>query len=600
MSGLFSTMNVAVRGMTAQQMAIDVTSHNIANANTDGYSRQRTLMETTTPFGMPSMNNAVGPGQLGTGVQVSSITRIRDTYLDYQVRAENGTMGLYQGREKFLTEVQSIFNEVSETGVSNMLSEVFKSWSALSTSPESSNTRTVVAQKSKALTDQLNSTYNQLSKLKINCQDVIQKDVTDINGMLDQINDLNQQVISVKVGGNEPNDLMDKRDLLVDQLSSKFGITIDKKALAGEDLKATDNVGGADPTKDLYFVKSDPTKDVSRFSYVSTIVPSKGSIQKPGETGSYDVTYYKNGDTSTDANKVTMTMQLSDMEYTSLDQGRVLWADKEGYAIDASSNRINGIDSNSKAIPQSGTKTNTDATWGNIKRFEPKTGEINGYQSVQTDIDTYINDLNNMAKAIAYSVNAVHSGNQADTAGELKFFVNSTTAGKEEEITAGNIAVNGEIIKDVMLIKVGKGDTPLPTDGSRALAISKLRDVKLNIQSIGAKTTRAMLLSGDTFSQDTTLGVKMVNATSDGMTIIGDFTNITNRLADKTQYAKNTVINNTKLLAGLEESRTSISGVSLDEEMANLVQIQHAYAANAKIISTVDELLDLIVNGLKK
>ena len=204
-----------------------------------------------------------------------------------------------------------------------------------------------------------------------------------------------------------------------------------------------------------------------------------------------------------------------------------------------------------------------------------------------------------MAKAIAYSVNAVHSGNQADTAGELKFFVNSNTKGKEEEITAGNIAVNGDILKDVMKIKVGKGDTPKATDGSRALAISMLRDIKLNIQKIGPETTRDGLLSGY-FSDDTTLGVKMVNSSSDGMTISGDFTDIINRLADQTQYAQKTVKNNTTLLAGLEQSRTSISGVSLDEEMANLIQFQHAYAANAKIISTVDELLDLIVNGLKK
>ncbi|MBU3155061.1 flagellar hook-associated protein FlgK [Clostridium estertheticum] len=597
MSGLYSTLNVAIRGMNSQQTAIDVTSHNIANANTDGYSRQRALMETTRP-------STTSTGQLGTGVQVSSISRIRDTYLDYQVRTENGTMGLYQGKEKFLSEVESIFNEVSETGVSSMLSEVFKSWSSLSTSPESSNTRTVVAQKSKALTDQLNSTYNQLSKLKINCQDVIQKDVVDINGMLDQINDLNQQVIGVKVGGNEPNDLMDKRDLLVDQLSSKFGITIDKKTLAGEDLKATDNVGGSDPTKDLYLVKSNPNDAVSRFSYVSTIVPkivppATVASQKPGEAGSYDVTYYKNGDTSTDANKVTMTMDLTPAQYDNLDQGRVILADKKGYAIDKNGIRLAGTDSNKNSIPATDISGSAVATGTSYEIFEPKTGELNGYQSVQTDIDNYISDLNNMAKAIAYSVNAVHSGESDADKDTLKFFVNSAD-GKEEEITAGNIAVNKKILDDVMLIKVGKGDTPLPTDGSRALAISKLKDVKLNIQGIGEKTTRADLLKVNTFSNDTTLGVMMVNSSSDGMTISGDFTDIINRLADQTQYAKKTVTNNTTLLAGLEESRTSISGVSLDEEMANLIQFQHAYAANAKIISTVDELLDLIVNGLKK
>ncbi|NNU76038.1 flagellar hook-associated protein FlgK [Clostridium estertheticum] len=593
MSGLYSTLNVAIRGMNSQQTAIDVTSHNIANANTDGYSRQRALMETTRP-------STTSTGQLGTGVQVSSISRIRDTYLDYQVRTENGTMGLYQGREKFLTEVQSIFNEVSETGVSSMLSEVFKSWSSLSTSPESSNTRTVVAQKSKALTDQLNSTYSQLSKLKINCQDVIQKDVVDINGMLDQINDLNQQVIGVKVGGNEPNDLMDKRDLLVDQLSAKFGITIDKKTLAGEDLKATDNVGGADPTKDLYLVKSNPNDAVSRFSYVSTIVPSATvAPQKPGEDGNYDVTYYKNGDISTDANKVTMTIHLTPAEYTTLDQGRVIMADKEGYAIDKSGTRLAGTKSDGEKVLATDVSGAAEASGTANVLFNPKTGELNGYQSVQTDIDTYISDLNNMAKAIAYSVNAVHSGESDADKDTRKFFVNSTD-GKEEEITAGNIAVNGDILNNVMLINAGKGSTPEAYDGNRALAISKLKDVKLNIQGIGTKTTRADLLKVNTFSNDTTLGVMMVNSTSDGMTISGDFTDIINRIADKTQYAQKTVTNNTTLLAGLEESRTSISGVSLDEEMANLIQFQHAYAANAKIISTVDELLDLIVNGLKK
>ncbi len=121
MSGLFSTFNVATRGMSAQQKAIDVTSHNIANANTEGYSRQRATMETTRPFGMPTMNNAIGPGQLGTGVQISTITRIRDSFLDYQVRTENGTKGLYEGREKFLTEIESIMNEPSDTGISTLV-----------------------------------------------------------------------------------------------------------------------------------------------------------------------------------------------------------------------------------------------------------------------------------------------------------------------------------------------------------------------------------------------------------------------------------------------------------------------------------------------
>ncbi len=598
MSGLFSTFNVAKRGMFAQQKAIDVTSHNIANANTEGYSRQRATMETSKPFGMPSLNNSIGPGQLGTGVQISSIVRIRDSFLDYQVRTENGTKGLYEGREKFLVEIESIINEPSSTGISTLIGKVFDSWQELSKHPESSNARTVVAQQSKALTDELNNAYNQLIKLKGNSQEVIKQNVVDINNMLDQISELNQQVIGVKVGGNEPNDLMDKRDLLVDQLSAKFGITIDKKSLAGEDLRPTEDLG----VDNAYLVRSSPNDEVRRFSYINTIIPKDG--QKPGESGTYDVTYYKNGDMSSEENKVTITMELESEDYTTLDQGRVLWSDKEGYAIDKVGNRIEGVNSKGNDIPVGLTGTRGTATLTTdtgIKLFQPEKGELKGYMSVQKDIDVYVDQLNRLAKSIAFSINAVHSGKDDVTADDLMFFINSkdNTQLGEKDINAGNISINEVILKDVMNIKVGKGNAPGETDGNRALAIAKLRDVRLEIQSISNVMDRKAFLSNN-FSLNPVLGVNTVGSSTGGMTINSYFKDTVNRLAVQTQEAKRIVKNHEALLASLDESRTSISGVSLDEEMANMIQFQHAYQANAKIISVVDELLDVVINGLKR
>ncbi|HEY8889415.1 MAG TPA: flagellar hook-associated protein FlgK [Clostridium sp.] len=517
MSGLYSTLNVAVRGMTAQQGAIDVTSHNIANANTDGYSRQRALMETTTPFGMPTMNNAIGPGQLGTGVQISSISRIRDSYLDYQVRDENGALGLNQGKEEFLSKVETVFNGVSDTGVATLVGKVFDSWQALSTSPELSSTRTVVAQQSKALTDELNSTYNQLSTLKDDCNAVIKQDVVDINSMLNQVDELNQQIIKVKIGGNEPNDLMDKRDLLEDQLSTKFGITIDKQAFGGQDIKVTGTAADGITGVSVDLVKSTSNTDVKIFSY----------------------------DEAT---------------------GKISLTDKDG------SNPVN---------------------------YVPTTGELKGYMSVQTDITAYKDKLNSLAKSIAFSVNAVHDGSTTDNTSIDNFFVNSDASGLESGITAGNITVNSAIIDDPMRIMVGAGSNPGATDGTRALAIAQLRDVKFKIPDNTDGIARDAFLSANTTSGDPT-SLLAISSTTDGTTIGGYFTKIVNDLAIQTQEATRTVTNHELQLSSLEESRTSISGVSLDEEMANLIQYQHAYAANAKIISTVDELLDLIVNGLKK
>jgi flagellar hook-associated protein 1 FlgK len=592
MSGLFGTFNVAKRGMFAQQKAIDVTTHNISNANTEGYSRQRATMETTRPFGMPSMNNAIGAGQLGTGVQISSISRIRDNFLDYQVRTENGTKGWYEGREQFLTEIESIMNEPSDTGVSTLIGKVFDSWQELSKHPESSNARTVVAQQSKALTDELNNTYNQLLNLKDNTQGVIKQNVVNINSILNQINELNQQVISVKVGGNEPNDLMDKRDLLVDQLSVKFGITIDKKTLAGEDLKATDNVpfDPLDPDKEFFLVRCNPNAEVRRFSYVSSIeLTDPADTTDPTLPRNYTVTYFKNGDMSSDDNKVTVTMTLTDVQHKTLDQGRVLWADKDGNAIDANGDQIG-------STPDFST----------LALFTPKSGELKGYMSVQEDIDIYVDQLNKLAKGIAFSINAVHSGKDNVDDDNLMFFVNKKmpNAIGESSINAGNISINAEIIGDgniqgdVMKIKVGKEPNPGATDGDRALAIAKLRDIRITIQNIKAGTTREEFLAGN-FTASVALGVE-INSNINGMTVGGYFKDTVNRLAVQTQEAKRIVKNHEALLSSLDESRTSISGVSLDEEMANMIQFQHAYQANAKIISTVDELLDVVINGLKR
>lgn len=93
-AGLFDTFTIGKRGLNVNQSAINTTSHNIANANTQGYSRQRSVIETTRPFGGMSKFDTSGPGQVGTGAEVTTIQRIRDYFIDYQVRNENGSLGI--------------------------------------------------------------------------------------------------------------------------------------------------------------------------------------------------------------------------------------------------------------------------------------------------------------------------------------------------------------------------------------------------------------------------------------------------------------------------------------------------------------------------
>ncbi|WP_096635423.1 flagellar hook-associated protein FlgK [Clostridium cochlearium] len=652
MSGLFGTLHVGKSGIFANQRSIDVTSHNIANANTEGYSRQRAELQTERPFCTPSMNNAAGAGQLGRGVNVADINRIRDTFLDYQVRIELGVQGKYAGRHKFLNEIENIFNEPSETGISTLLGNFFDGWQELSKQPHSSNARTVVAEQSKALTDELNHLYGQLHKLKDNAKTSIRQDLNDVNSILDQMERLNEEIIQVTAAGQKPNDLLDRRDLLLDQLSAKFGINIDKKGLNGIDVN-TKGDAGAEPPDGLNLIQMVKPEEALRFAYISSIESKKGTdgeeIVDDSGKKTYTVTYYKNADMTDEKNKVEMTINLSDEDYKALDKSRTLWTDKSGNPVGEDGNIFdkygNRIDEDGKLISENGeikyTKVegkNYDFTSadnseffkynqeGNlvevneggeastspnvialekvkIPTFQPSTGNLNGYMSVQDDIDNQIEQLDKLARTLAYAVNAVHSQSQDNLKDELLFFVNKDKTGEEgeKEITARNITVNEEILKDVMKIKVGKGDNPGETDGTRALAIANIMDKLIEIQNLDLSEGRQEALNaiGGDWTQDEA-EIWTIKGNTDGMTFGGYFKDMVDRLGVQTQEAKRMVKNQHSVLASFQQSRDAVSGVSLDEEMTNLIQFQHAYQANAKLISTVDELLDVVVNGLKR
>lgn len=629
MSGLFGTFNIAKRGLFAQQRSIDVTTHNISNANTDGYSRQRVELQASRPFPMPNMNNAVGPGQLGTGVDVVSINRIRDNFLDYQVRVEMGIDGQFRGRDKFLREVENIFNEPTDTGISSLIGKFFDSWNTLATAPKESNARSIVAEQSLALTNELNHTYSELKSLKENTQMVIKDSVFEINGTLNQLNQLNQQIKQVKVAGNNPNDLMDRRDLLIDELSSRFGVTVDKTSYEGINITtsneakyASEGDNGKAPLGPkglpLNLVQSLNPDETATFSYVSSIKAAPGDADADGKK-TYEVTYYKKGDISTDNNKVTLNVKMTEAEYKNLDECRVVWANHDGVALKVDSGKATSLRNDDNLDKSNPPK---EVEFKDLALFKAPSGELKGYMSVQEDINKQQEQINKFAKAIAFAVNGTMSqsaGWKGDNltdgseGGINNFFVNGKpgtagayTAADEAGITAENITINAEILKNPMLIKTAlkydaKGN-PITgeSDGNRALAVQILRDKLMTVQEIDRNTTREEFLN-KVFKQNDAIGnLYTVENNTGGMTLDSYFKDTVDKLGIQEQEARRMVGNQKKLLAGFKESRDSVSGVSLDEEMTNLIQFQHCYQANAKVISTVDQLLDVVINGLKR
>lgn len=217
MTGLFGTMGTASSGMNTQQTALETSSHNIANSNTPGYSRQRAEMQANTPY------NYTGIGQIGTGSKVTAITRASDQFVLESIRKENAVYNQYKYKADVLNKMEVIFNETpGQTSLSDDLNAYFDAWGQLGNNPDSNTAKTVVVESGNTLADDMNHIAKELDSLHTETVSILEKSVMDFNSKLEELNELNQQIFKASQDGGVPNDLLDRRDMLLEDLSS-FG-----------------------------------------------------------------------------------------------------------------------------------------------------------------------------------------------------------------------------------------------------------------------------------------------------------------------------------------------------------------------------------------
>lgn len=598
MAGLFNTLNISKRGINVMQAGLNVTSHNISNASRSDYTRQRIRVQASSP--LTTIGSA---GQIGTGAQVEMVERVRNTFLDYQIRNENSALADVNVRQNVLAEIEKLVNESGDVGLSKMFDKFFDSWQELVKNPSDINARTIVLQEAANMTDEFNRIYNELQESKNDINDTIKNSVVEVNSILNEINELNQKIQETSLMGNQPNDFLDRRDMLLDELSGKLGISIDTKKNNGINVTSKDiNLGN--------LVSNKNTENDLRLTFVESIETGTGDFPKD-----VTITYYKNNDSTDENNKVQLVIKdMTSENFKSLEKNRVILSNQEGFAVD----------STGKAI------TSQQIDNSNFSSLSLSSGELGGLQKSHVEIDSFINQINQLAKALVFSVNAIHSGQSSATSGgafghdTLPFFVNSSiaeydqngnlinsfdVANGEGEITAGNITINRELLEEPLKLKVRENDHMFENgmkndidgqgNGERALAIASLRETLFNISDIG-KTINSredffdQAKGGSEFSNN---GLS-IGDSSKGTKIESQYKNIVTTLGIKSQEASREADNFEDLVYNLEISRMSVSGVSLDEEMSNLITFQHAYNASAKVISTVDKLLDVIINGL--
>lgn len=521
MSGLFNTLNVANKGLFAAQTQLHTTGHNISNANTRGFNRQRVELKASLAY------NLGGVGQLGTGVKMESISRVVDDYVVKQIRNESGTFERYTAKSEVIDQLEVIFNEPSETGLNFYLGEMFDSWQELSKNPESLNSKTVVAEKAKALVDTINHMYRQISSLKEETVGQIEKNAKDFNAIVDKLDALNKQIFNIGVTGDVPNDLLDERDLLLQDLGEIANIkpTFDKYGRAHVSYP-----GGQDGIDTLGKSSS------HELSVVTDIVEN--------DDGTFTVSISRGGDSLTEPVSITVDniddYQLGEALFTPID-GDITGA---GDIISA------------KGIINS--------------------GRIQGNTEALNDIDDSMKSLNQFAKTMANAMNMVHTGN-GGVAGGVEFFT------FDQNNPAATITINEAIQSDNSKILAGaKYDSP-EGDGSRALAMARLRNTKLDF------TSDNPVLDYDPSD------MSIANNTG-GTTVEDAYGNIVINVGISKEHSDNVIANQDVLLGQLEMRRESVSGVSINEEITNAIKFQKSYEANARVIQVLTEMLDTLIN----
>src|SRR5690554_5891958 len=224
----FGGIELGKRAMQTQQKSLDVTGHNIANANNENYSRQRAVQSATDPYTLASLYNPAGAGQIGTGVYIKSIERMRDQFIDTRIRYENQGYGEWSVRKENLRQIESIYNELDSGGIKNNLDRFFQSFHDLVGDAESSNSvRESVIQTAVTLATQLNHIDRSLMEFRDHLGSEIEYKVAEVNDLTKRIAALNKQI---KIIESDPtkaaNDLCDERDALIDDLSKIVDIQV--------------------------------------------------------------------------------------------------------------------------------------------------------------------------------------------------------------------------------------------------------------------------------------------------------------------------------------------------------------------------------------
>lgn len=552
MPSIFAGLNISKMGLFAQQRSLHTISHNIANSNTEGYTRQRVDFYATTPEQLPGSY-----GMVGTGVDVDAVKQIRDQFLDYSYRGEMSKQGHYEIYDDTLRNIEAVFNEPSDASFSTLMDNYYSSLQELNKSPENLTVRALVRQRGIALAEGIQTMTESLKKMQRDTNFEMSVSVTDLNGYAQQVASLDKIIYNSELNGGTANDIRDQRNLILDKMSE----------LAKIDYYEDD--------QSRFHVLINGHEVVSHFEYDQLeTVPRTDKLNEDDVDGLYDLQWKSGADFRTSEGKIAAITQMRD-NISGSNKGIPYYVDKLNEFIDTLASEMNNI--HSQGFGLNGTTgvnffTFSDMTTAEYNDYMLTKGldggkPIDVTSSVLEGIDTTtpatdeINASN--AEIIRNNINTILKNNPDYAKKSVKLIDGKYYV--TDRLKADQVTISKDIDLDLNKIAAADNSNTIPGKGANALEMASSRS-NLKLFDWG---------SPDDF-------VKSL---------------VTNLAVDKQEASR--VYENQKVqVSSIQTSKDSYSGVSLDEEMADMVKFQQAYNANARMLTTFDEMIDIIVNKL--
>jgi len=223
MSGLFGTIHLGLSALLSHRSALNVRSHNLANVDTPGYSRQAALLATNPPWPTAGTAQALVGGQFGTGVDVLTVARAREAFLDFQARICQGLRGQADSAAGALRQVESILAPAPEENLSTLLDRFWDDWENVANRPEDVGLRYVLRETALTVADTFRDYVQRIHSVALTVDTGISTRIQEVNTLTAQIADYNRQISVAQAEGRAPNDLLDSRGILLDRLAQLTG-----------------------------------------------------------------------------------------------------------------------------------------------------------------------------------------------------------------------------------------------------------------------------------------------------------------------------------------------------------------------------------------